>query len=78
MVDTVLTNNEVGIVSTMDSKMLCSLLVADGWILRSIKGSHHVFRHPHRRGIIVVPHPRKDLGKGLTSRILKDAGIERH
>jgi predicted RNA binding protein YcfA (HicA-like mRNA interferase family) len=62
----------------MNSRNLIAALEAAGWVLRSTKGSHHVFRHPERAGILVVPHPRKDLGKGLVYRILKDAGIRSH
>jgi len=39
------------------------------------RGSNHVFTHPSRPGIVVVPHPRKDLGKGLVAKIRKQAGI---
>ena len=34
----------------------------DGWILDRVKGSHHVFRNPTTGAIIVLPHPKKDLG----------------
>jgi predicted RNA binding protein YcfA (HicA-like mRNA interferase family) len=50
-------------------------LKAAGWMLDRIRGSHHVFRHPLRRGIIVVPHPKKDLGSGLVAAIRKQAGL---
>ena len=47
-----------------------------GWELDRIQGSHHVFVHPIRPGIVVVPHPKKDLGKGLVKAIRKQAGLE--
>lgn len=47
-----------------------------GWVLRRVKGSHHVFTHPERGGHITVPHPKKDLGAGLVRRLLKDAGLK--
>jgi predicted RNA binding protein YcfA (HicA-like mRNA interferase family) len=50
-------------------------LVKAGWVLDRIRGSHHVFAHPSRPGIVVVPHPKKDLGKGLVAKIRKQAGI---
>ena len=31
-------------------------------------------KHPHRDGIVVVPHPKKDLGKGLIAAICRQAG----
>jgi len=50
-------------------------LKAAGWVLHRIRGSHHVFRHPVRSGIVVVPHPKKDLGVGLLAAIRKQAGL---
>jgi predicted RNA binding protein YcfA (HicA-like mRNA interferase family) len=43
--------------------------------LDRIRGSHHVFIHPSRPGIVVVPHPKKDLGKGLVAKVRKQADI---
>ena len=47
-----------------------------GWTLRAVKGSHHIYTHPERGGHISVPHPRKDLGRGLLRKLLKQAGLE--
>jgi len=33
------------------------------------------FRHKTRPGIVVVPHPKKDLGTGLLAAIRKQAGL---
>jgi len=49
-------------------------IAAAGWVLDRVRGSHHVFVHPHRTGHVVVPHPKKDLGKGLVAAIRKQAG----
>lgn len=46
-----------------------------GWRLARVKGSHHVFTHATRAGIVVVPHPKKDLGTGLVKAIRQQAGI---
>jgi predicted RNA binding protein YcfA (HicA-like mRNA interferase family) len=46
-----------------------------GWVLNRVKGSHHVFTHPSLPGIVVVPHPKKDLGLGLVKAIRRQAGI---
>ena len=59
----------------MQSGEIIKALKAAGWRLERIRGSHHVFRHPVRPGIIVVPHPRKDLGTGLVAAIRKQAGL---
>jgi predicted RNA binding protein YcfA (HicA-like mRNA interferase family) len=59
----------------MKSANLIRLLEADGWALDRIRGSHHVFKHPVKPGIVVVPHPKMDLGSGLVAAILKQAGL---
>ncbi|QDH12992.1 type II toxin-antitoxin system HicA family toxin [Formicincola oecophyllae] len=46
-----------------------------GWMLVRVRGSHHVFRHPAKPGSVIVPHPKKDLGKGLVKAIRKQAGL---
>jgi predicted RNA binding protein YcfA (HicA-like mRNA interferase family) len=60
----------------MNSVELINKLKLDGWYEASCKGSHHTFRHPIKNGHITVPHPKKDLGKGLTRAILKAAGLK--
>jgi predicted RNA binding protein YcfA (HicA-like mRNA interferase family) len=59
----------------MRSIDIVKLLEADGWVLRAVRGSHHVFQHPSRPGHITVPHPKKDLGAGLVHKLLKQASI---
>jgi predicted RNA binding protein YcfA (HicA-like mRNA interferase family) len=60
----------------MTSTELIRELKDAGWVLDRIRGSHHVFKHPVRLGSVVVPHPKKDLGKGLVRAIRKQAGLE--
>lgn len=59
-----------------NSRDLIKVLVANGWTLTRIRGSHHVYKHPIKSGHITVPHPKKDLGQGIVKSILKQAGIE--
>jgi predicted RNA binding protein YcfA (HicA-like mRNA interferase family) len=59
----------------VDSARLIRELEQAGWQLDRIRGSHHVFVHPERGGIVVVPHPKKDLGKGLVAAIRRQAGL---
>ncbi|MBV5305573.1 MAG: type II toxin-antitoxin system HicA family toxin [Desulfobulbaceae bacterium] len=35
----------------MNSKEIIKQLEAEGWVLRGVKGSHHVFTHPLRPGL---------------------------
>jgi predicted RNA binding protein YcfA (HicA-like mRNA interferase family) len=57
----------------MHSQKLIQRLLKDGWYLRGIRGSHHIVKHPLQSGLIVIPHPRKDMPIGLLKAILKQA-----
>lgn len=59
----------------MNSADLIRQLKKAGWRLDRVRGSHHVFTHSERGGHVTVPHPKKDLGKGLVAAIRKQAGI---
>ena len=59
----------------MNSASLIKEMQQAGWQLDRVNGSHHVFKHPTRPGIVVVPHPKKDLGVGLVKAIRRQAGI---
>lgn len=61
----------------MKSADLIKDLRKAGWMEVRARGSHHQFSHPDRPGAVVtVPHPKKDLGKGLVKAIRKQAGLE--
>jgi len=60
----------------MNSKDLIKRLEEAGWVLRGVKGSHHIYTHPGQGGHISVPHPKKDLGTGLVQKLLKQAGLK--
>ena len=60
----------------MTSKEVIKKLTDDGWVLRGIKGSHHIYTHQYKSGHISVPHPKKDLGIGLVKNLLKLAGLD--
>ena len=59
----------------MSSREAIKAIEAIGWRLNRVKGDHHIFSHPTRRGIVVVPHPKKSLPTGTLSNILKTAGV---
>jgi predicted RNA binding protein YcfA (HicA-like mRNA interferase family) len=50
-------------------------LMAAGWVLDRVRGSHHLFKHPDRPEHVVAPHPKKDLGPGLVKAIRRQAGV---
>lgn len=60
----------------MTSNDLFKILKKDGWVLKTIVGSHHHFVHPTKYGKVTVPHPKKDLPAGTVNSILKQAGLK--
>ncbi|MBA1323155.1 type II toxin-antitoxin system HicA family toxin [Pseudomonas plecoglossicida] len=59
----------------MQSRELISVIEADGWYLVRTRGSHHHFKHPHKPGLVTVPHPKKDLLPKTVASILRQARI---
>ncbi|MBL7138867.1 MAG: type II toxin-antitoxin system HicA family toxin [Bacteroidales bacterium] len=60
----------------MKSSELIRLLLKDGWIIKSHKGSHLKMVHHQKKGKLVVPnHGSREVGSGLCKKILKDADI---
>ncbi len=57
-----------------DSDAIIKRLIKEGWERMRIKGSHHPFKKPGTMKVITVPHPRKDLPKGLRLKIEQQAG----
>jgi predicted RNA binding protein YcfA (HicA-like mRNA interferase family) len=47
-----------------NSREIIRRLEREGWVLVRITGSHHVFKNTASDETLVVPHPKKDLGKG--------------
>lgn len=59
----------------MKSLDLIKMIEADGWYEVRVTGSHHHFKHPTKKGLVTVPHPKKDLPAGTVKSILKQAGL---
>ena len=60
----------------MNSKEIIKMIEADGWQLVRAKGSHHHFKHPTKRGLVTIPHPKRTLPKGTVANIMKQAGLK--
>jgi len=60
----------------VSSTDLIRLLREAGWEIVRVRGSHHQFKHPTKPGVVTVPHPKKDLSKGLVHAVLKQAGLK--
>jgi predicted RNA binding protein YcfA (HicA-like mRNA interferase family) len=60
----------------MRSRDVIKKITAAGWQGVRVKGSHHQFKHPTRRGIVTVPHPERDLPKGTLRSIERQSGVK--
>ena len=60
----------------LNPKELIKILEADGWQLIRVRGSHHIFKHPMRSGMLIVPYHTNDMKLGTVNQILKDAGLK--
>lgn len=62
----------------MDSRSLMAEIKADGWELIRVNASHHHFVHPVKKGLVTIPHPKKDLPIKTVKSIRKQAGLTVH
>ena len=60
----------------MKSLDLIKMIEADGWYQVRCKGDHHHFKHPTKKGLVTIPHTKKDLPPGTVNSILKQAGLK--
>jgi len=60
----------------VQSRELIKIVEADGWYLVRITGDHHHFKHPKKRGLVTIPHPKKDLLIKTVNSIKKQAQLD--
>ncbi len=62
----------------MKIKEVIRLIEADGWKFNRQKGSHMIYVHPVKKGIVVVPYHgiNSDIKKGTENSIRKQAGLK--
>ena len=58
-------------------KQLIAALSRLGFEEVRVRGSHHYLRHPDGRVTVVAAHAGETIGRGLLSKILRDAEISR-
>lgn len=58
------------------SREVIQILQNDEWFEVRVTGSHHHFKHAKKMGIVTVPHPKKQIGRGLLNSILKQAELK--
>ncbi|HYX46413.1 MAG TPA: type II toxin-antitoxin system HicA family toxin [Sphingomicrobium sp.] len=60
----------------MKSRDVIKKINAAGWYEVRVKGSHHQFKHPTRKGLVTVPHLENDLPKGTLRSIERQSGVK--
>lgn len=60
------------------SREIIKILNADGWYEVRCVGDHHQYKHPTKKGLVTVPHPKKDMPLKTIKSIFKQAGIDIH
>ena len=60
----------------MHTRKIMKALEKAGWVLIRVKGDHHIFKHPERAGVVVLPHPKRDLPVGTLRDIGKVSGLK--
>jgi predicted RNA binding protein YcfA (HicA-like mRNA interferase family) len=59
------------------AKEIIKMIEQDGWYFIRQTGSHKIFKHPTKQGIVVIPaHGKEDIKKGTLNSILKQAGLK--
>ncbi|HEX9942071.1 MAG TPA: type II toxin-antitoxin system HicA family toxin [Thermoanaerobaculia bacterium] len=53
----------------------CRALAKNGWTRLRTRGSHQTWSKPGYGNVTVPVHAGKDLGRGLLSKLLKQAGL---
>ncbi len=57
------------------SREILKMLLADGWYIVRTRGDHRQLKHPTKKGLVTVQHPKKDLDPKVIKSILKQAGL---
>jgi predicted RNA binding protein YcfA (HicA-like mRNA interferase family) len=57
-----------------DSRDIIRRLERDGFVLVSVRGSHHKFAQRELGRVVIVTHPKRDIPPGTVNAIYKQAG----
>ena len=61
---------------SVSGKKLCRIVKKKGWVLKRVKGSHHIYAHPVHRNILTIPvHGKKDLKIGILRSLMRIAQL---
>lgn len=54
---------------------LRNIIEKDGWYLVRTNGSHHIFKHPTKKGTVTIPH--REINKNIELSVQRQAGIKK-
>ena len=61
---------------SVSGKTLCKIVERNGWLLKRVTGSHHIYSKEDIQVILSIPvHGDRDLPMGTLRGIMKDAGL---
>lgn len=52
---------------------LRKMIEKDGWYLVRTNGSHHIFKHPTKKGTVTIPH--REINKNIELSVQRQAGL---
>jgi len=58
------------------TKHLRKIIEADGWYLVRQEGSHAQFKYPIKKNLTTLPIHDKDMKKGTTASVFRQAGLK--
>lgn len=64
----------MGKVMLTESRDIIRRLETDGFVLVSVRGSHHKYRDVEGGRTVILPHPRRDIPIGTVRSIYRQAG----
>ena len=63
-------------IPTVSARKLIKVLKKSGFVHDHTEGSHYIFYHSQKKITVSIPvHKGRDLGRGITQAVLKDAKI---
>jgi predicted RNA binding protein YcfA (HicA-like mRNA interferase family) len=61
---------------SISGKAFCKIVERQGWVLKRVTGSHHIYVKAGITVILSIPvHSNRDLPIGTLKGLLKDAGL---
>lgn len=64
------------LLKSYSSREIIRILEENGWYEVAIVGSHHQFKHPHKKGRTTVKHPDKDIPLPTLKSIERQSGLK--